>query len=215
MNRDNCVIFKGTKEGISILLDKETDFATIKEQLEHKLEDAAKFFNGFKTNIVLKGKILTEDEETELLSVISEKTNMNISFFHNEAGTAAETISPVQAILSETIKQENFTKFHKGNVRSGQAIDFDGSVVVIGDVNPGGVIRATGNIIVLGALKGMAHAGCKGLTEAFVAALVMAPVQLRIADKITRFPDTEERRNNVQPEYAYIEDGQIYVVPLC
>ncbi len=68
---------------------------------------------------------------------------------------------------------------------------------MVGDVNPGAEIKAGGNIIILGQLKGMAHAGCKGMTDAFVSAIYMAPVQLRIADIITRFP--EENKKGPKP----------------
>ncbi len=210
MNNENHVIFKGTKDGISLLLDENCDYETIKEQLEKKVEDAAKFFDGVKTSITFKGKELTEEQESELLNIISLKTNMNIAFVKTENEKNTEP----SVILSESIKQENITKFHKGAVRSGQSVEFNGSVVIIGDVNPGGIVKAEGNIIILGALKGIAHAGSAGRREAFVAALSMTPVQLRIADIITRFPDADEKPNSNIPEYAYIEDGQIYVVPL-
>lgn len=84
---------------------------------------------------------------------------------------------------------------------------------MVGDVNPGAEIKAGGNIIILGQLKGMAHAGCKGMTDAFVSAIYMAPVQLRIADIITRFPE-ENKKGPKPPEYAFVQDGQIFVMAL-
>ncbi len=108
-----------------------------------------------------------------------------------------------------SIKEHN-TKFYKGNLRNGMSLDFDGSLVILGDVNPGAQVTATGNILILGALKGLAHAGCKGSSEAFVFALHLIPVQLRIGSIITRFPDGDSKVNR-KPEYAYVEDGKIYV----
>ncbi len=209
MKQDNYVIFKGTKDGIAVQLHPDVDFDEIKKQLEKKVEDASKFFDGVKTSIALKGRDLTEAQETELLDIISEKTNMNITFVKSQNAE----VNQLTALLSQEIQQHNITKFHKGSIRSGQCLEFDGSVVLIGDVNPGGEIKAEGNIIILGQLKGMAHAGCKGMDSAFVTALYMIPVQLRIADIITRFPE-ENKRGPKPPEYAYIEDGQIYVMPL-
>ena len=92
------------------------------------------------------------------------------------------------------------------------SMEFDGSLVILGDVNPGAEVKATGNILILGALKGIAHAGCKGNTDAFVFALSLIPVQLRIGNIITRFPDGDSKVNR-KPEYAYVEDGKIYVSP--
>ena len=209
MNSENFVLFKGNKDGINIILSEDATFEQIRDQLEKKIEDAAKFFDGFKTTILFKGKTITEEQELELLNIITEKTNMNISFIQAEN----EETTELAAVISEQIQQHNITKFYKGAIRSGQSIEFSGSVVIIGDVNPGGVVRAEGNIIILGTLKGMVHAGCTGMTDAFVIALNMIPTQLRIADIITRFPE-EEMRVRRPAEYAYIEDGQIYVVPL-
>lgn len=209
MNTDNYVIFKGTKDGISILLKEDADFETLRTQLAKKVEDAAKFFNGGKTSIALKGKTLSEEQELELLNILSEKTNMNISFVNSITGS----IGPVSVLLSDELQQLNITKFHHGSLRSGQSINFKGSVVIMGDINPGGLVKAEGNIIILGQLKGIAHAGCAGCTDAYIAALYMAPVQLRIADTITLFPE-ENKKGAKVPKYAYVEDGQIYVVPL-
>lgn len=213
MTTDNCVIFKGTKEGISILLDASAEYSTIKEQLEKKVKDSSKFFEGVKTSILFKGKELTEEQEFELLDIISTKTNMNITFFKTETSDTTVKKHKTHADLLKNLEHYNNTKFFKGAVRSGQSMEYDGSIVIIGDVNPGGVVRAGGNIIILGALKGIAHAGCNGMTDAFVSALSMIPVQLRIADIITRFPDDDRTPTRIA-EYAYIEDGQIFVIPL-
>ena len=209
MNSENSVIFKGTKDGITLHLDPGTDFEVLKGVLKNKLADSSKFFDSVKTAIILRGKILTEDQENEILGIISDSTNMNISFVHSNP----ELEITLASLISDEMKTCSITKFHRGNMRSGQSIDFKGSVVVLGDVNPGAIVAAEGNIIILGALKGTAHAGSKGKTDSFVAALQMIPVQLRIADIITRFPD-EEKKSVIRPEYAYIDNGQMFVSPL-
>lgn len=210
MNYDNCVIFKGTKEGITIYLDENTEYDKLKQNLEKKIAEASKFFKGVKTNIFFRGKAISAEQQMELLQIISATTNMNIAFMHVEN----EVSEAIPTLLADKLKQHNISKFYKGNIRSGQVLEFTGSMIIIGDVNPGALVRAEGNIVILGALKGTAHAGCNGMTDAFVAALSMKPVQLRIADIITRFPDEDTNTGIKCAEYAYIEDGQIYVVPL-
>ncbi|MBS4960440.1 MAG: septum site-determining protein MinC [Clostridiales bacterium] len=210
MNSENHVIFKGGKDGLTVFLSPEVEYDTLKFQLGKKLEAASRFFDGVKMSITFKGKDLTEEQVKELTSIIVEKSNMNITFVKTKESES----KPMTSIQKNQLAQHNLTKFYKGAIRSGQSIEFDGSIVIIGDVNPGAEVRATGNIIVLGALKGLAHAGYKGMTDAFVSALTMAPVQLRIADIITRFPEEEILKTDKMPEYAYIEDNQIYVVPL-
>ncbi len=213
MNQENHVMFKGTKNGINILLEPSIAFSELKTLFEKKVEESSKFFEGVKTSIAFLGRELSCEEEGILLNILSEKTTMTITFIRDEKQQETAQMIPGGIVLPEDIKQHYITKYHKGSVRSGQCLSFEGSVVVIGDVNPGGEIKASGNIIVLGQLKGVAHAGCKGMTEAFVAALYMVPVQLRIADIITRFP--EENKKGPKPaEFAYVQEGQIYVMPL-
>ena len=68
-----------------------------------------------------------------------------------------------------------------------------------------------GNIVVLGALRGTVFAGASGNDKAFVLALDMAPVQIRIADTIARAPDNHEKSSNKDVKIAFLEDGNIYI----
>jgi len=86
--------------------------------------------------------------------------------------------------------------------------------VVLGDANPGSEIIASGNIIVMGALKGLVHAGCTGDVYSYVCALRLAPTQLRICDIITYIPEEKKNKNKNTPSYAYIQEGVIYIAPL-
>jgi len=78
-------------------------------------------------------------------------------------------------------------------------------------VNPGGVVEAAGNVIVMGSLRGIVHAGADGNRDAVVVALNLQPMQLRIADLITRAPDEKEVRNTYVPEMAVARDGMVYI----
>jgi septum site-determining protein MinC len=100
--------------------------------------------------------------------------------------------------------------FVRKTLRAGQKIHFAGDVAILGDVNPGAEVVAGGSIMVFGALRGMAHAGAEGLREAVVAAIVLAPTQLRIADCIARAPEGRGE-TKVLPEIAKIQDGVIVI----
>lgn len=117
---------------------------------------------------------------------------------------------------STTNHETSDTIYHHGGLRSGQSIKFNGSVVVLGDVNPGSEIVADGNVIVLGSLKGLAHAGASGDTSCFVSALVLQPIQLRIANIITSVPppDKKSKKAVQKAQLAYVKDGQVFVGPL-
>ncbi len=74
-------------------------------------------------------------------------------------------------------------------LRSGQTLEFDGNIIIIGDCHPGSEIKATGDITVWGVLGSIAHAGCNGNRDAKIRALKMNAVQLRIANCYSRRPD--------------------------
>ena len=102
--------------------------------------------------------------------------------------------------------------FHSGTLRSGQKLSSEGHLIVQGDVNPGAELKAAGNIVVLGTLKGIVHAGATGDRSASVSALVLSPTQIRIADVITRAPDEQAIPNG--PETAYIMQDRIFIESL-
>jgi septum site-determining protein MinC len=99
--------------------------------------------------------------------------------------------------------------YMQGTVRSGVEIRHPGTVIVLGDVNPGGSIVAEGDILVWGRLRGLAHAGAAGNATCRIMALRLDPTQLRIADKVARPPETPPEE--FLPEVAYIGNGGIRI----
>lgn len=101
----------------------------------------------------------------------------------------------------------------KQTLRSGQRVCHRGHLVIIGDVNPGAELVADGDITVWGALRGMAHAGAGGNTNAEIRALKFDPIQLRIASAIARSPDRHKGASTVSggPETARVVEGKIRI----
>ena len=95
-------------------------------------------------------------------------------------------------------------------VRSGVEIRHDGTVIILGDINPSGIIIADGDILVWGRLRGVAHAGAGGNRESLIMALQMEPTQLRIADAVARAP--EKSPTHFLPEVAHITTEGIRIV---
>ena len=103
------------------------------------------------------------------------------------------------------------TLYHVGTLRGGQALHHAGNIVVIGDVNPGTELVATGDIVIFGRLLGVAHAGAQGDNDAKVYALHLQATQLRIATCIA--VDEERSRDASEPEVAFVRDGRITIAP--
>ena len=200
---DNGVIFKGTVNGLTIIMREEDKFEDILEQMEKKIVTAGKFFKGSSLAIKYRGKKLSKSEEEKILDLLVRKSGAEIK--------SIEEDMEIKKFYYFKGINEGITKFYKGTVRSGQLVSYNGNLVVIGDVNPGGVVEATGNVIVLGSLRGIVHAGSDGNKEAFVVALNLQPTQLRIADVITRSPDEKGLKNQMIPEMAIIKDETVYI----
>ena len=101
--------------------------------------------------------------------------------------------------------------FHKGTLRSGDHLQSDGDILLLGDVNPGALISADGDVMVWGRLRGTAHAGQHGEKQARIIALQLRPVQLRIADVVARGPEDQPQTGLV--EQARLQDGEIVIEP--
>lgn len=214
---ENAVIFKGTKEGLYIILKEEMDLDTIKSNLEKKIKPSKRFFEG--ANIInFKGKKLTQEEFDELKEVIEKEYGMTVvgSFGDKYYDTKSEHFEIKKPDILEQLPFENV---HKGEalivratLRSGQLIQYGGDVVVIGDVNPGAHIKAVGSVMIMGTMRGIVHAGVNGDYGVFIAAYKMQPTQLRIGDIITRSPDGRGSKFN-NPEIAMVKQGKIVVEP--
>lgn len=108
------------------------------------------------------------------------------------------------------------TTYVKQTLRSGQIVNYDGNVVIIGDCHPGSEVVASGDITVWGILSGIAHAGAKGNPRAKVRALKMNAIQLRIANHYARKPDGmntifPERTSTFTPEEARVINNEIVI----
>ena len=100
---------------------------------------------------------------------------------------------------------------HRGTLRSGDHLEVEGSLLVLGDVNPGARVSAGGDVRVWGRLRGVAHAGNRGNRQARIVALQLRPLQLRIAEAVARGP--EEQPPAGFCEQAVLEQGAIAIQP--
>ncbi|MBD2412777.1 septum site-determining protein MinC [Nostoc calcicola FACHB-389] len=121
------------------------------------------------------------------------------------SGYSVEQLQPVTSLNTEpkaTAIPQADALYLEMTVRSGVEIRHPGTVILLGDLNPGGIVIADGDIIVWGRLRGIAHAGAGGNLSCLIMALQMEPTQLRIADAVARAP--EKSPMQFSPEVAHI-----------
>jgi septum site-determining protein MinC len=128
------------------------------------------------------------------------------------AAVASAGVALPQTAAARAVPVGISTLYHRGTLRGGQALHNLGNLVVIGDVNPGAELVASGDIVVFGALRGVAHAGAQGDRAARVIALELAATQLRIATAIASGDAGDKPRG---PEHASIVGDRIVVVPFA
>ena len=236
---NQTVTIKGTKSGIILVLDSVTDFPELKVDIGNKFQEASAFLGKNKMGLIIRGRELTDDQQNEVVKIIESNSELSITCIVDEESMAERLFSiqknadksqeaPVNSLApsdSEVIEDfaknyDNSALIYTGNLRSGQDISCEQSVVVLGDVKPGASVTSYGSIFILGELRGNAFAGAGGDRRAIVMALDLNPLQVRIADAIAISPDAEKGpklrfkkkkiiANENEPEVAYIENGHI------
>lgn len=210
---NNSVIIKGTKSGIIVVLDSQLPFEELKQHIATKFSESKKFLGNAAMAISFEGRDLTNGEEREILDIINENSDLKIVCI---VSNDEEMENRFKKSLNDKLMELSAStgQFYKGNLRSGQALESETSIIIIGDVNPGAKVVSKGNVIILGSLKGNVFAGATGNEGAFVVALDMKPVQIRIADIIGRSPDKPMKDAEKEAKIAFVEDGNIYIEPL-
>lgn len=231
MSNKQDVIFRGTREGLYLVFNDSQDFDVLKDKLREQLKRAEFFFQSGDVVLDTGRMHLSLDQILEIQNLLAYPYGLRLKkIVHGDQDSRPEP-RPARRInliessgakradfspASNAVKKESLpidTLLYKGTLRSGQRILHDGNVVILGDVNPGAEIKATGDIVVMGALRGVAHAGAGGSTSVAVIAVRLEPTQLRIADVIGRPPENN-RFPARGPEVARLKDGVIIVEPL-
>ena len=200
----NCVSVNLKRNEIIIKIAEDAEQKKIINELTKKLPDLKKLYKDEKTPIKIVGKVLKNKEIDEIQELIKEKIDVEIDFdMPKSLGLSS---------ITRTFKQEvgiSETKFHRGSLRSGQRLETEGSIIIIGDVNSGAEVIASENIVVLGNLRGLAHAGAKGNKNAIIAAGRLDSVQIRISN-IVKEIDREEEIVHKQA-YIFVQDDKIVI----
>jgi len=237
MQGRDAVIFRGDRAGVSVCLNPDAPFGVVVEELRRKLSAARDFFAGATVRLEAGNRTL-DAVEMRVLHELIRAHGLTLAETAGEAlapaaAPVAQAPTSAPAPLRQALHVKRRARASNGAVeeaarggafdledepcllvrrtlRSGQRLEFDGSVVIVGDVNPGAVVVASGDVIVVGALRGVVHAGARGNVNARVIALRLNPTQLRIAQYISRPPDGQEP-HPTGPEMALVVDERIQI----
>lgn len=208
----NSVVIKGSKAGMTVILNPDIPFMELIENVGSKFRESAKFWGCVQMTLTLEGRKLSPEEELQIVDAIIANSQIDILCLLD---TDANRIAKCEKALTERLMELSGQtgQFYKGDLQRGDVLESESSIVIIGDVAHGARIIAKGNIIVLGLLQGTAHAGAAGNQDTVIVALDMAPVQLRIADFSSRLEEKGKKLGR-GAQIAVLEQGTVCIHPL-
>lgn len=201
---DQAIMIKGTSSGLIFYLHETATFHYLCEQLAKIIQTATDADEEDIVNVTIHQgyRYLSVEEQKQIRHIVEKDGNFAIREFVSEVMSKEEALA-----LFDQTETKTFVQI----VRSGQVLDVTGNLLLIGDVNPGGEVRATGNIYILGKLYGVAHAGFQGDHTKVVIASYMNPHQIRIANYVSRSPDNETEGVYMECGYYDEEKQQILI----
>lgn len=200
----NCVTIQLKKDEIWVKISEEAEEKEIIECLNKKIKDLKKLYKDDKTPIKVTGKVLKNKEMEEIQNIIKDTINVEVEF----ESPKILGLHGIKKAFNKEIESSD-TKFQKGSLRCGQKVEYEGSIVVIGDVNAGAEVIASENIVILGTLRGLAHAGAKGNKNAIIATNMIDCPQIRISNVIKEMEKEEEKAIKC---YAYINENDEIII---
>ena len=222
INRYSQVYLKNEGEQLLLILPAEEEmvlnmpWSEIWQELKHRLQAREQSWQaGTFVSLIAKDQLLDVRQLQTIAETLSEVNLCLAKVCTNRRQTAVaaatagysveqkapdSTLSPIAQKTQSSSQADPL--YLRSTVRSGVEVRHPGTVVVLGDLNPGGIIMATGDIFIWGRLRGIAHAGAQGNRQACILALQMEPTQLRIADVVARAPKSPPK--SFEPELAYV-----------
>jgi len=208
----SLVNIKGIRDGLLATFE-EAPWEDQRLALLAQIDDRPAFFQGARLAMDVGNQILKVNDLVDLRDHLSER-GISLWAVISESPTTEHTsqllgfATRISKPRPEERKQvaevsDQTALFINKTIRSGTRIEFPGTVLVFGDVNPGAEVVAEGNVIVWGRVRGMIHAGSKGDRDAFICALDLSANQLRIADEVSA---ALQPQKDPQPEIASINN---------
>lgn len=208
----NTVVIKSNRAGMTVILDPDVPFEQLLFDVGKKFGDNAKFWGSVQLTLTLEGRELTAQEEFAIINQITENSSVEIICL---VDTDVNRMERCEKALNEKLMELSCQtgQFFKGNLQSGETLESEASIIIIGDVGKGAKVLAKGNVIVLGKLAGTVCAGVAGNRDALITALEMAPAQLRIGD-CTAGLDGRGKRLGRGPMKAFLEGNKVMIKPM-
>ncbi len=221
------VRFKGEEGRLLLLLPAESEMATsatswtdLWQQLKQRMNASERFWQpSTPVYLIARDRLLDARQLQSIADALTE-AQLYLKRVYTSRRQTAVAATTVGFSVEQQLPVAHFNQEASGQaladplyiettVRSGVEVRHPGTVVVLGDVNPGSSIIADGDVLVWGALRGVVQAGAAGNNRCLIMALRMEPTQIRIADFMARAPETPPHQYT--PEVAYVTSNGIRI----
>lgn len=221
-NRAPSVRVRGHNTVPELLLDDTVSYSVLERDLRAYLAGVRGYFSGHAVRVNLGCRLLNEPEIQGLCRILDEE-QISIAELCSAVEPLEKRISqslsaPVvlgtrpRKLAPSKIPASNDTLWVPRTCRTGTAIHYPGNMVVLGNINPGAEVVAGGDVVVVGTLRGLVHAGATGDRGAVIIAFSLQATQIRIAGLILAVPSTPPHGAGIRgPEVAYVREGSIRV----
>ncbi|MCC8137321.1 MAG: septum site-determining protein MinC [Clostridiales bacterium] len=210
----SAVILKSNPYGLIVNLSPDLPFEELLDAVGEKFRISAGFFKNARLALTFRGRTLTKEQETRIVEAIVQNSSIQVICIVDEERETAEYYRKALSHALEK-KKDDDGMFCRGTLRSGQSLESETSLVILGDVNPGAQVTSKGNIVVLGCCMGSVYAGAGGDEHCFVAALTLKPALIRIAGAAPKRSAIIKKEDPgdypVKPEIAFAKDGHLQI----
>ena len=216
---NSIVALRAYRDGLHLIIKPHLSITEIEEAIQEEISRMNRPLNGTSIQIDLKGPTLQKEDMAYLRSKLKETYNLTVREFmvtSEEPASPPIAAAPTTHIITQPVNPPDSREIELSRVlpytiRSGQTEDFpQGNLIIYGDVNSGAEVRAGGDIVVLGALRGNAHAGMNGRLSSVIIAMDLVPLQLQIGNYLNRIPIGDKSRG--YPEIARIGKEDVIIV---
>ncbi len=214
----SIVKLRGYKDGLHLIINPKVSLPEVEAAIRELLVGMNQPLAGTSVHIDMKTAPLTSQDLKKLETHLTENYDLVVSGVNvfDEKNESPILAAPATHSISPNLTADNHPNFEQSQIvrqtiRSGQTTScLVGSVIIYGDVNPGGEVVAAGDIIVLGALRGNAHAGVHGSLSSVIISMELVPLQLQIGSYVNRPPIGQKPRG--YPEIARVGAEDIIIV---
>ena len=212
------VVLRAYRDGLHLIIRPHLSIAEVEVAIQQEISRMNRSLAGAAVQIDLKSPTLNDEEIGYLRSKLKEDYDLIVRGIELSDDPVSPPIAaaPTTHVISQTMDAQSTREGEPSRIvpytiRSGQTEEFpQGSLIIYGDVNSGAEVRAGGDIVVLGTLRGSAYAGANGRLSAVIIAMDFAPLQLQIGNYVNR--STMNQKSRGYPEIARIRAADAIII---